>query len=52
MPSRCYKYVTWDNFRENANYPDKLRFSHVKGGVKLVKTEFTIKSNITSKKHL
>lgn len=52
MPSRCYKYVTWDNFRENANYPDKLRFSHVKGGVKLVKTEFTIKANITSKKHL
>lgn len=52
MPSRCYKYVTWDNFHENANYPDKLRFSHVKGGVKLVNTEFTIKSNITSKKHL
>lgn len=52
MPSRCYKYVTWDNFKENANYPDKLRFSHVKGGVKLVNTEFTIKSNITSKKHL
>lgn len=52
MPSRCYKYVTWDNFRENAVYPEKLRFSHVKGGVKLVDTEFTIKSNITSKKIL
>lgn len=52
MPARCYKYVTWDNFKENGVYPEKLRFSHVKGGVKLVTCEFTIKSNITRKKIL
>ena len=44
MSERCYKYVTWDNFECGLTTPDKFTFKHVVGGVKLVNTEFTIKS--------
>lgn len=43
MPSSCYKYVTFENFKTGFSCPGKFRFKHVKGGVKLVPTEFTIK---------
>lgn len=42
LPSRCYEYVTWDNFKTGFRCGEKLTFSHVKGGVILKETEFTI----------
>lgn len=51
MPARCYHNVTWDNFKEGFSCGDKLAFKHVKGGVMLVETEFTIKADkVTIKK--
>ena len=43
MPSSCYKYVTWEKFKTGFSCGGKLVFKHVKGGVKLVETDFTIK---------
>lgn len=43
MPKSCYSYVEWDSFKEGFSCEGKLRFSHLKGGVKLVPTLFTIK---------
>lgn len=43
MPKSCYDYVEWKSFKEGFSCGGKLRFSHIKGGVKLVPTEFTIK---------
>lgn len=43
MPKTCYKFVTWDNFKTGFTCGGKLTFKHIKGGVKLVETEFTIK---------
>ena len=43
MPQSCYQYVTWDNFREGATYSGKLQPKHVKGGIVLKDTEFTIR---------
>lgn len=43
MPKRCYQYVEWEKFKTGFSCPGKLTFSHVKGGVKLIETEFTIK---------
>ncbi len=43
LPEKCYKHVTWNNFETGFTVKDKLTFKHVKGGVKLVETEFTIK---------
>ena len=43
MPKTCYKNVNWDNFRTGFTCGGKLTFSHVKGGVILKETEFTIK---------
>lgn len=43
MPKSCYSFVTWDNFKTGFTCGGKLTFKHVKGGVKLVETEFTIK---------
>ena len=45
MPSSCYQYVTWENFETGFTCGGKLTFKHVKGGVKLVNTEFTIKED-------
>lgn len=43
MPKQCYKYVNFENFKTGLNVPGKLTFSHVKGGVILKETEYTIK---------
>jgi hypothetical protein len=43
MPKSCYKYVEWDEFKTGFTCSGKLTFKHVKGGVKLEETEFTIK---------
>ena len=45
MPQRCYDQVTWDNFKEGMRVDGKLTFHHVVGGVNLVDTDFTIKSD-------
>ena len=51
MPARCYHNVTWESFKEGFSCGDKLAFKHVKGGVMLVETEFTIKADkVTIKK--
>lgn len=50
-PKKLSKYITLDNFKvgfsiaaNDPNYEDKkLTFKHVKGGVILVATDFTIK---------
>ena len=52
LPKRLGKYVNIDNFvsgfsikADDTNYEDhKLTYKHVKGGVILVPTDFTIKS--------
>lgn len=43
MPSRCYKYVTWDNFITGSSFEGKLQFTHVQGGIVLKDIDFTIK---------
>ena len=43
MPKDCYKYVEWEKFKVGFSCKGKLTFKSVKGGVKLVETEFTIK---------
>ena len=45
LPQRCYDQVTWDNFKEGLKVDGKLMFTHVKGGVILKETEFTIKED-------
>ena len=45
MPPSCYKYVEWEKFKTGFSCPGKLIFKRVKGGVKLIETEFTIKKN-------
>ena len=45
LPQRCYNQVTWENFKEGLKVDGKLAFKHVKGGVNLVDTEFTIKED-------
>lgn len=45
MPKTCYDFVTWENFKEGFTCGGKLIYKHVIGGVKLVETDFTIKSD-------
>lgn len=45
LPQRCYDQVTWGNFKEGLKVDGKLTFTHVKGGVILKETEFTIKED-------
>lgn len=45
MPKSCYSQVEWKNFKVGLTVGGKLTFKHVKGGVKLVETEFTIKDD-------
>lgn len=52
MPKSCYTYVEWDSFKEGFSCEGKLRFSHLKGGVKLVPTLFTIKHDSELKNSL
>lgn len=42
MPSECHKFVTWDNFNIGQDFNGKLRPKHVKGGIVLTPTKFTI----------
>jgi hypothetical protein len=49
MPKSCYDNVTWDNFKTGFTCGGKLTFKHVKGGVILVETDFTIKEEKTIK---
>ena len=43
MPKSCYKFVEWDKFKQGFTCGGKLTFKHIRGGVKLVETDFTIK---------
>ena len=43
MPKSCYSQVEWDKFKVGFTCGGKLTFKHVKGGVKLGETDFTIK---------
>lgn len=43
LPDYCYNQVTWDKFEEGFTAHGKRTFKYVKGGVKLVETDFTIK---------
>lgn len=45
LPKNCYDQVTWDNFKEGLKVDGKLTFHHVKGGVILIPSEFTIKED-------
>ena len=45
MPKSCYDFVNWENFKEGFTCGGKLVYKHVIGGVKLVETDFTIKSD-------
>lgn len=49
MPKSCYSQVEWDKFKVGLTVGGKLTFKHVKGGVKLVETEFTIKDDKVKK---
>lgn len=46
MPSQCYDHVTWENFYNGFTCGGKLTYKHVKGGVILTETEFTIKGAV------
>ena len=45
LPKNCYNQVTWENFKEGLKVNGKLTFTHIKGGVLLKETEFTIKED-------
>ena len=45
LPQRCYDQVSWENFKIGLKVDGKLSYKHVKGGVKLVETDFTIKND-------
>lgn len=43
MPTNCYQYVNWDNFRVGYTFPGKLLPQHVKGGIVLKDVDFCIR---------
>ena len=45
LPQNCYNQVTWENFKEGFTAHGKLTYKYVKGGVKLIETDFTIKED-------
>lgn len=47
MPKSCYDFVEWETFKTGFTCGGKLTFKHVKGGVILVETDFTIKEEKT-----
>ena len=51
MPETCFKYVKWETFTEGFTCHGKLSYKHVKGGVKLVDTEFTIKADLFQRRY-
>lgn len=44
MPPRCYKDVTFSNFKLGQKYGGKLSMKHVKGGIVLIDIDFTLKA--------
>lgn len=44
MPSRCYKNVTFENFKVGSKFEGKLQHTNVQGGVILQEKLFTIKA--------
>lgn len=42
MPDKCYKYVTWHNFKQGTQFEGKLRPKTVEGGVILMPELFTM----------
>lgn len=46
LPDDLYSQVTFDNFKEGFTAHGKLTYKHVIGGVKLIETDYTIKSDI------
>ena len=52
MPKSCYDFVSWENFKVGFTCGGKLVYKHVKGGVKLVETEFTIKGDKILRKNI
>lgn len=52
MPKECYKYVEWKKFKQGFTCSGKLTFKHVKGGVKLVETDFTIKHDYELRRNI
>lgn len=42
MPDKCYKGVTWDNFKPGSSYVGKLVPTHVNGGIVLKGIDYTI----------
>ena len=52
MPKSCYEFVEWENFKKGFTCGGKLTFKHVKGGVKLVETDFTIKGDTRLKNNI
>lgn len=47
MPKSCYDFVKWEEFKTGFTCGGKLTFKHIKGGVILVETDFTIKEEKT-----
>jgi hypothetical protein len=43
MPKDCWKYVEWQTFKVGFTCKGKLAYKHVKGGVILEDTNFTIR---------
>ncbi len=52
MPKSCYEFVEWEKFKKGFTCGGKLTFKHVKGGVKLVETDFTIKGDTRLKNNI
>lgn len=52
LPKECYKHVEWEKFKQGFTCSGKLTFKQVKGGVKLVETDFTIKRDKTLIKNI
>ena len=50
LPKNCYDKVEWEKFKEGMSVDGKLTYSHVKGGVLLIETMFTIKHDKNFKK--
>lgn len=46
LPKMCYEDVNFDNFEVGFTSNKKLKFNHIKGGVILSNTEFTIKEDV------
>ena len=43
MPSSCYKYVNWENFKIGNEFAGKLKISHTTGGIVLLDSPHTLR---------